>query len=183
MAELWQDGTNASAIVSACNGLSGTGYACLRDQGNWSRIRKLGLPVILVLQDESPKLMLLRGFSKDGLLVGAPDEVIEVSREAVEPRWLGEYIIAWPQAPDWPGQIGIGESGAAVDIVMDMAGLADPAWSGAGVFDTGFESWLMTFQRRNGLKADGIIGPITLIHLLAPTVTEPRLIMDAEEKS
>ena len=183
IAELWQDGNSANAILSACNGVSGTGYACLSDQGNWSRIRKLGLPVILVLHDDSSKFLVLQGFSQDGLLVGSGDNVIEVSRDAVEARWLGEYIVAWPQAPDWPGQIRRGESGAAVDIVMDMAGLAEPAWIGAGIFDADFESWLMTFQRQRGLKADGIVGPNTLIYLMAPTITQPRLILAAEEKS
>ncbi len=183
VAKLWQDDASASAIVSACNGVSGTGYACLRDQGNWSRIRKLGLPVILVLQDDSSRLLVLNGFSREGLLVGSGDDVIEVSRDAVEDQWLGEYIIAWPQAPDWPGQISRGESGAAVDIVMDMAGLAEPAWIGSGIFDANFESWLMTFQRQHGLKADGIVGPNTLIYLMAPTITQPRLIVAAEEKS
>ena len=183
IAELWQDGENANAIASACNGVSGTGYACLRDQGNWSRIRKLGLPVILVLQDDNARLLVLQGFSRDGFLVGSGDEVIEVSREAIEARWLGEYIVTWPQAPDWPGEIRRGESGAAVDIVMNMAELAEPAWNGTGVFDSGFESWLMTFQRRHGLKADGIVGPNTLIYLMAPTITQPRLILAAEESS
>ena len=183
IAELWQDGNSANAILSACNGASGTGYACLRDQGNWSRIRKLGLPVILVLHDDSLRFLVLRGFSQGGLLVGSGDNVIEVSRDAVEAQWLGEYIVAWPQAPDWPGQIRRGESGVAVDIVMDMAGLAEPAWSGAGIFNADFESWLMTFQRQRGLKADGIVGPNTLIYLMAPTITQPRLILAAEESS
>jgi general secretion pathway protein A len=183
IADLWQDGGSASAIVSACNGVSGTGYACLRDQGNWSRIRKLGLPVILVLQDDSSRLLVLRGFSQDGLLVGSGEDVIEVSRDVVEAQWLGEYMVAWPQAPDWPGQIRRGESGAAVDIVMDMAGLAEPAWIGEGIFDSDFESWLMTFQRQRGLEVDGIVGPNTLIYLMAPTITQPRLILAAEERS
>jgi general secretion pathway protein A len=182
-AELWQDDGSANAIALACDGVTGTGYACLRDRGSWSRIRKLGLPVILVLQDNSSRLLLFRGFSQHGLLVGSSDDVNEVSRDAVEARWLGEYIVAWPQAPDWPGQIGRGESGAAVDIVMEMAGMADPAWSGAGIFDSGFEAWLMTFQRQHGLEADGIVGPNTLIHLMAPTINRPRLILTAAEKS
>jgi general secretion pathway protein A len=101
----------------------------------------------------------------------------------VENHWLGEYLITWPQAPDWPGEIQRGESGVAVDIVMEMASYAQPAWTGAGAFDSGFESWLRTFQRSNGLKADGIIGPNTLIYLMAPTIREPRLILAREENS
>ena len=66
---------------------------------------------------------------------------------------------------------------------MQMAALADPAWSGGGPFDENFESWLMAFQRRNGLQADGIIGPRTLMYLVAPTIVEPRLVADAGEEA
>jgi general secretion pathway protein A len=159
------------------------GYACFRDQGNWSRIRNLGLPVVLVLQGESPRLLVLQGITPEGLLVGPADRPLSVSRDAVEDLWLGEYLVAWPQAPDWPAQIRVGESGAAVDIVMQMAAFAEPAWEGDGEFDAAFESWLMTFQRRNGLRADGIIGPNTLIYLMAPTIEQPRLILAGEERS
>ncbi len=183
MADLWQDGENANAIAAACDGVAGVGYACFRDQGNWSRIRNLGLPVILVLQGDKPRFLVLLGFSGEGLLVGSSEKPVTVTREAIENHWLGEYLVAWPQAADWPVQIRRGESGVAVDIVMEMAGYAEPAWTGEGVFDSGFETWLMTFQRRNGLRADGIIGPNTLIYLMAPTITQPRLITAAGERS
>ena len=117
------------------------------------------------------------------MLVGSGDEMLEVTRDAIESIWLGEYLVIWPQAPDWPVQIRRGESGTAVDIVLNMAEFAEPAWKGSGVFDAGFETWLLTFQRRNGLKADGIVGPNTLIYLMAPTITQPRLMLAVEERS
>lgn len=113
------------------------------------------------------------------MLVGFADGALNVTHDAIEPIWLGEYFVVWPQAPDWPMEIHRGESGAAVDIVMEMAALAQPAWSGSGVFDEQFETWLMGFQRRNGLRADGIIGPRTLMYLVAPTIVEPRLVLAA----
>ena len=183
MAELWQDSASAAAIRTVCEGGTAAGYACLLEQGNWSRIRKLGLPVILILRGDENSLLLLRGFSEDGLLLGAGEEAIEVSHSDIERKWFGEYYVTWPQAPDWPVEIRRGESGAAVDIVMEMAELAEPAWGGSGVFDSGFESWLMAFQRRNGLKADGIVGPNTLIYLMAPTIIQPRLVVAAGERS
>jgi len=133
------------------------------------------------LRDDRARLLLLRGFAGEALLAGAEDEPLRVARGAVEERWLGEYYVAWPQAPDWPPEIRRGESGAAVDIVMEMAALVDPAWRGSGLFDEDFETWLMAFQRRNGLEADGIIGPRTLMYLVAPTIVEPRLIADTGE--
>lgn len=183
LAELWRNGDSAHAIRSACDGAMRTGFACIRDHGNWSRIRHLGLPVLLVLHADQPRLLMLRGFVGEMLLVGADDPARSVMRDAVEELWLGEYYVAWPQAPDWPAEIRLGESGAAVDIVLEMAELAEPAWSGSRAFDAEFEAWLREFQRRNGLKADGIIGPNTLIHLMAPTINEPRLAGDSGGRS
>ena len=181
VADLWRDGNGASAIQAACDGARRTGYACMREQGNWSRIRLLGLPVVLVLREESTRLLVLQGFAGAALLVGHDTAPTPVSRDAVEQRWLGEYYVVWPQAPDWPAEIRRGESGPAVDIVMEMATFAEPAWSGSGIFDERFETWLMSFQRRNGLRADGIIGPRTLMYLVAPTVAQPRLVLETRE--
>lgn len=179
LANLWQDSGRANDIRSACDGVVATGYACLRERGNWARVQQLGLPVLLVLRAEESSYLLLRGMTQFGLLVGDEQQPMEVSRAAVENHWLGEFIIPWPQAPDWPVQIRRGESGVAVDIITEMASFAEPAWLGGGVFDENFESWLMAFQQRNGLRADGIVGPNTLLYLMAPTISEPRLIMAA----
>lgn len=181
LAVLWNDPAGATALQSACNGVSGSGYACLAESGSWSRIRHLGLPVLLVLRDGSARLLLLRGFEGEQVLVGAPENGRRILRSDIENRWLGEYLLAWPQAPDWPAGIRRGQSGPAVDIVMQMATFAEPAWQGGDTFDAGFENWLMDFQRRNGLDADGIVGPNTLIHLMAPTLGEPRLVMNPEK--
>jgi general secretion pathway protein A len=183
MAELWGDAQSAPAIRSACDGLSGTGYSCVRDFGSWSRIRSLGLPVLIVLPGEERGLLLLHGMDEEKLLFGGSRHEVAVDRSAVENNWLGEYLVVWPQAPDWPVEIRRGSSGPAVEIVTKMASLAEPAWQGGATFDGGFESWLMAFQRRHGLKADGIIGPNTLIHLMAPTIDQPRLETTAQEDS
>ena len=182
LAALWGRPEDALAVRSACNGMAGTGFACLQESGNWSRIRRLGLPVLLVLRASGERHVLLRGLEKDRAVVGAADESRTVGRNEIEQRWLGDYLVAWPQAPDWPVEIRVGQTGPAVDIVMQMAAFAEPAWQGGNAFDAGFEAWLVEFQRRNGLDADGIIGPNTLIHLVAPTVSEPRLSVDNAEE-
>jgi general secretion pathway protein A len=171
--EDWLDLQHLGA--SACNGTPGTGFACLSESGNWSRIRHLGLPVLLILREGGTRLLPLTGLDGERVTVGAPGDNRTVPRAAIEDYWFGEYLVAWPQAPDWPMEIRSGQSGPAVDIVMQMAIFAEPEWRGGTTFDAGFESWLVDFQRRNGLAADGIIGPNTLIYLMAPTITEPRL--------
>ncbi len=180
LADVWRDGKRVNALRAACDGQPGTGYACLHIQGNWGKIQRLGLPVILVLQDDLEYRLMLTGMDEDRLLVGIGAERRLIDRKTMDNKWLGEYIVAWPQAPDWPMQVQRGEAGAAVKIVMQMAAQADPPWTGADQFDAGFESWLFDFQRRQGLIPDGIVGPQTLLYLMAPTIIEPRLAVNLD---
>lgn len=182
LAGLWQQTDAAPAIQAACDGMAGTGFACLSEAGSWSRIRHLGLPVLLVLNDSGRRLLVLNGFKGELAAVGAAEDARMIPRNEIENSWLGEFLVAWPQAPDWPPDIRRGQAGPAVDIVMQMAAFAEPAWQGGGAFDATFEAWLVEFQRRNGLQADGIVGPKTLIYLMAPTIVEPRLMLETEKE-
>lgn len=176
LAELWSQPGAAFSIQAACNGDNSLGYACLKDQGNWSKINRMGLPVVLVLQEESQSYLLLQGIDADQLLVGSDQQLTTVSRESVESRWLGAYLVAWPQAEGWPPFIGKGDSGPAVITIMDMAALVDVPYHGDKVFDAAFELWLRNFQARNGLEADGIVGRNTLLYLMTASIQEPKLL-------
>jgi len=176
LADMWNQPGAAFTIQAACNGDDSLGYACLRDQGNWSKISRLGLPVILVLQDEMPAYLLLQGIEGDRLLVGTRDQPLTVSKASVESRWLGTYLVAWPQASGWPNYIGRGDSGPAVATIMDMASRVQEPYNGEQVFDAAFELWLKDFQARNGLKPDGIVGRNTLLHLMTASIDEPQLL-------
>ncbi len=191
LAQLWQEPAQAKDLLLACEGVAATGFACLTQHGNWAKVRKLGLPVILVLRSNGDKHVLLRGLNEQHILLGAGSRPQWFVRDKVDELWMGEYIVAWPQSPDWPGQIRRGDRNAAVDIVFSMAAGVEPAWQGAsqntgqGVaqFDLQFENWIKGFQQREGLPADGVIGPQTLLYLMAPSIAEPRLQLEMREDS
>jgi len=174
-ADVWNDGGGAGAVMAACNGENRGGYACLRDQGSWSKIKRLNLPVVLVLQGEYPSLLLLRGMDEERLLVGG-GQPITVTRNSVENLWLGTYFVAWPQTSGWPAEIGRGDNGPAAVTVIEMAARVDVPYQGAQLFDASFEHWLKGFQMRNGLEADGIVGRHTLLYLMMASIEEPQLL-------
>ncbi len=175
LATLWNDVGQSEAIRIACLEQGKTGFGCLTDEGNWSRIGRLGLPVVLVLLGDQPQYLLLRGMHGSQVLVGSGESPRWVPQTLIEDRWLGRYLVAWPQAAGWPAQIRRGASGEAVEIVMELAGQAAVPWTGGRQFDGQFEAWLKAFQSRHGLEPDGIVGPETLLHLMAPTISSPRL--------
>jgi len=180
LADIWQDEGAANAVRAACNGDNGRGYACLRSQGSWSKIKRLGLPVVLVLQGEYPSRLLLRGMDEDRLLIGGSGNPLTVAREAVDSRWLGAYLVAWPQARGWPAEVGRGDSGPAVATIIEMAAQVDVPYRGDQLFDASFELWLRSFQMRNGLEPDGIVGRHTLLYLMTASLEEPQLLQTWE---
>ncbi len=176
LAGAWGAPEDAALVEASCLGREGLGYACLRDQGTWLRIRQLGLPVVLELPGEPPGHLLLSGMDGDRLLVGAGSAGETVDREAIERRWFGDYLVAWPQAPDWPREIGRGDTGEAVDRVLALAARTGRPYTGGPEFGADFEQWLRDFQLRNGLEPDGIVGPKTLLYLMRFSIEEPRLL-------
>jgi len=175
LAEAWGDPADAPLIEAACSGQAGLGFACLRDSGNWSRVLQLGLPVVLELQDDGVRYLLLRGIDRQQLLLGTENDQRILTRAAVEPLWLGGFLVAWPQAANWPRQVGRGATGPAVETILKLARNTDNPYQGGQSFDADFETWLEQFQTRNGLEADGIVGPKTLLWLMRPSLAQPQL--------
>jgi len=175
LASIWGEPAAAASIREACEGVRSSGWACLRETGSFARIGQLGLPVIMQLQRQAQALLLLQGINGDVLLAGAPGTERSLARDDVEARWLGGYFVAWPQAVNWPREIGRGDSGPATETVIRLATSADQPYRGPAVFGVDFEAWLMGFQRRHGLDADGIVGPRTLLYLMRPSIDEPAL--------
>lgn len=180
LAASWGQVENAALLEASCRGQDGLGFACIREQGNLARIRRLGLPVVLVLPDRSrsgapDQYLLLSGVEGSGMLVGGAEDYRLVDRDALEVRWLGAYYAAWPQADNWPRELQRGDTGAAIDALLTMAAKAETPYRGVQEFGADFERWLMGFQSRHGLEPDGIVGPRTLLYLMRFSIEEPRL--------
>jgi len=176
MADVWRHPGAAFSIQAACNGDNSRGYACLNDQGSWSKIRRLGLPVVLVLQGQIPTRLLLQGIDGDRVLVGAQGDLQTVSKESVELLWLGSYLVVWPQASEWPAVIKRGDDSSAVSTIMEMATRVDVPYHGEQTFGADFERWLKSYQIRNGLEPDGIVGRKTLLYLMSASIDDPKIL-------
>jgi general secretion pathway protein A len=183
LAALWNEPDAASVIETACNSETRSRWACLRSDGSLARIRLLGLPVILQLSGNRAGHLLLQGIDGEQLLVGAPGTTRTIDRKNIEDRWFGAYFVAWPQSSSWPREVARGDTGPAVEMVVDLASLADSPYAGSNEFGPDFEDWLIAFQQRNGLDADGIVGPTTLLYLIRPSIPEPVLKNEWEQEN
>lgn len=171
MARVWGIEGQGSLLTESCNNHPNNGFACLELQGNWRRIRDLNLPVVIELGngDNPDHLLLTKLHASEAEIY----PLGPVDLQSLDQDWRGRYFVTWPQDPDWPLVIHADE--AEGEIAQRLKTLAQdlvPAWQGdvSTQPDPQFGSWLRTFQRSWGLEDDGIIGPETLLYLIAPSL-------------
>lgn len=177
MAVLWGRTDEQAGLRARCLDDRGSGFACLRIQGSWNKVRQLGLPVILEVPAETRRYLLLTGLNREQASLAAGENNILVAIDELDKHWLGTFLVVWPQADDWPRELSLGDQSAAVSLVKKMAADLEfvPGDADSELFDEPFARWIEAFQRRSGLLDDGIIGPETLVYLMAPGIEKPRL--------
>jgi general secretion pathway protein A len=151
------------------------------DDGGLAMLRSLDRPGVLTLYDEAgkPLYVLLTALGVDSAsLRGAGGSTQTVLLSALAKSWRGEFATLWRSPPAYGGRMPAGQNGPVVDWVAQQLaraqGEAPPATP--GTLDAALQERIANFQLTRGLKPDGRVGPITLMHLnRVAGVDEPRL--------
>ncbi|MCF6264450.1 MAG: AAA family ATPase [Xanthomonadales bacterium] len=171
MAQVWGIPGQGSMLAESCQQKTANGFACLQLQGNWRRVRDLNLPVIIELgAGDNPDYLLLTKLLSDQAEIYP---LGMLSLQALDQYWRGRYFVIWPQDPDWPTTIHTDQLEGEIAVrLKTLASERIPAWLGdiSAQLDPQFGSWVRSFQRSWGLEDDGIIGPETLLYLIAPSL-------------
>lgn len=152
-----------------CQAGNENGFECLFQTGNWPRIRRYDLPVILELQ-------LPNGIRRRVALVELNDQTATIligSQSFVVPIWEidrvwdGSFILVW-KPPVAVRKLSVGSRGEDVGwvrIAIDrlegkQSDSADPL-----LFDENLRQRIIAFQRKKSLIPDGYVGTETLARL------------------
>jgi len=146
------------------------GLQCLRKEGSWSELIALNKPVVLELWDtgSNPYFGALVAGNGDlfRLSLGTRDEIIRP--QDLRNHWLGSYVVLWQTPPEYAGSQREGDMHPTVEWLHAALAQIDPG-SDLGdpepVFTPALHRSLLAFQRREGLLADGVAGPMTWIRL------------------
>ncbi|MGK2907705.1 MAG: AAA family ATPase [Desulfuromonadales bacterium] len=157
-----------------------SGLSCLSRKDSLETLRNMNRPAMLTLYDDegAPFQVVMAELGHDRALFISGDRRYELALAAIASRWFGEYLLLW-QRPDiqrellQPGRMG------------DSVGWLAKSLQDLGLYEvTGREVRLegsllgafKHFQFSNDLTPDGILGPITLIHInTARNLAGPRL--------
>ena len=153
---------------------------CFRSNAGLAQIRQLDRPVILALRDA-------RGRTSHALLTGLTDRAATVragTRSQTVPlavlarQWHGDFATFWRAPAGYAGRVIDSREHAATPWLAQrlaaLQGVAAP--TGAELSDARLREQVQAFQQAQGLKADGLAGPTTLMQLnRAVGIDEPRL--------
>ncbi|MDT8408626.1 MAG: AAA family ATPase [Wenzhouxiangellaceae bacterium] len=165
-AALWLQ-VDESDVVGACVDGRSEILTCHRLRGSWSLIRRLGQPVIIRLTEPAGGHVLALEVGPTQLRMRHAGQDFEAPIAQVDPRWLGDFIVIWPDTGKvWRR----GDENETIAALKQLAAhdIQDP-WQGVVSQNYGpqFEAWVRAFQGRHGLTQDGMAGPVTRLFLSA----------------
>jgi len=166
--DVWGYDYRPSEHGQACDWSQTRGLGCLHRQGNWSRLAVLDRPAVLELinQQGEPVSVVLLALEPGRARLEVGGERQWVSREAVETVWFGGYSLLW-RVPPWESRLIEPGSTRNRELWLKQAlSRAEEALSlEPGAPGDALEPRITAFQRREGLRTDGVIGPLTIIRL------------------
>lgn len=166
--EAWGNDYRTSEDGVACDYGATRGLECLHRRGNWNSLELLDLPAVLELIDNNGETVFaaLLALEPDRARLQIGDERQWHSREAVEAVWFGDYSLLW-RVPPWQSQLIEPGSTRDRDLWLHKAlKKAEQALSlEPGSPGEALEPRIEAFQRQEGLRTDGVAGPLTIIRL------------------
>ncbi len=171
--ELWGVKPVTEVEADLCAQAAATGLICRELRGTWNNLRQYALPALLPMyrQGKNAGLVLVVGLGRLQVTLETPGGRQSLPISELEPYWLGDYQLLW-RPPEGLRTIGPrSPSRALVWLRSALQRLGGGAQGGETPMNDHFDAELKTalaaFQEANGLQADGIAGPETLMRLQA----------------
>ncbi|NNE63780.1 MAG: AAA family ATPase [Gammaproteobacteria bacterium] len=166
-------------IIEPCARANIEKLRCFSGVGNLGSLIDIDRPAILTLIDSAGQqyhaTLLAIGDKQATIAFGS--DVKTVSIDALEARWRGQYQLLWKTSPQGYAIIRPGNRGEEVAwLTGQLIAAGIDSLQQQAVYDARVVEAVKTFQRDQGLVADGIAGRQTLIRLASQVdSTVPKL--------
>lgn len=159
-----------------CGSASDYGLGCLRMQGDWSTLLKINRPALLAIRhpdiDQLGWLPVVAGSSQTFTL-DSQNRRRQMDVARLKAAWTGHFLLLWQLPPHYKQPFAEGAQNASViwlrNRLLTLGYEAVPKQQ-LDFFDQALTEQLKQFQGDQGLKVDGIAGPLTLIAINSSTV-------------
>ncbi len=170
LASLWRVDYRIPSSGLGCDAVRSAGLQCLFRSGNWNRLRRLDLPVILELSGPAGARCRAALVSLEGerATLAVDGKAYTYPLEEIDQVWDGSFIFVWKAPPIRSRLITRGMQGADVAWLRAKIDALEGRTSedpGPAVYDASLERRVVAFQRSRALTPDGLVGDETLLQL------------------
>jgi general secretion pathway protein A len=153
---------------------------CFRGSGSLASLRQLDRPVILTLRGEhdEPLYAVMTGLGPQSAVVQTASARRSISLLTLAQMWRGEFATLWRVPEGYRASAGEdGGNAAGQWVAARLTALqGSPRASDARETEVPLKSRISAFQMAQGLKPDGLAGPMTYMQLNRISgVDEPKL--------
>ncbi len=174
MLSAWKLNAQDADPEKNCDQLITHGLRCLDVQGDMETLRKINRPSVLRLRraDGTGAYITLFSLGRSSAAISAGSMKRTIPLSELELYWTGDVMAVQRVAPDFDGSIFRGDSGSAVSWLEGQLSRINGRQlvSGRTTYDAMMEREVTDYQRREGLTADGIAGPRTMMKIQESTV-------------
>jgi len=181
--EAWKASAPLNAGGGAlCAQARGVGLRCLKSTGSLLDLKGLNRPALLRFTDLKGKDFYAALTAMDG---DRAKLIFEDGSGEITFSWFGEYTLLWRPPPAYRRLLKLGQTGPAIEWarakISQVRGNTLES-ENPGLYDRPLLEEVRAFQTSRGLQPDGIIGPLTLIHLNTVSGMEVPLLERAPEE-
>ncbi|QMR75514.1 peptidoglycan-binding domain-containing protein [Enterobacter sp. RHBSTW-00175] len=163
-----------------CDQAFRAGMACVSGTDTLASLMAQGLPWIAALEIENTHIpVVIIGGGGDSLVALSGEKTWVLNKAWFSSVWKGSYTLMWKPSPDGNGSIS--KKSSADDIVwLDtmLSRVLNVDAEETGEWSPVLIEKIRQFQRQNKIKADGVMGRISLIRLWQALGESPKITSD-----
>ncbi|RKZ66011.1 MAG: hypothetical protein DRQ44_07285, partial [Gammaproteobacteria bacterium] len=165
----WGQHYNEKTFKTACKQAATHSLSCLYKQGNLNSLKAHNRPAVLTLVNKQgeTRLVTITSIDNDVATIYSNNTAYTVKLNELDKYWYGKFILLWQKPDHYITAISPGDSGAVINWLNTQLEKINNRLPGATIntYDAYMAERVIAFQAQHGLTADGIVGPVTIIHL------------------
>lgn len=171
--KIWQQKYNNKSSATACKQAKSFHLSCLHKQGNLNSLKAHNRPAILKLVNAQGviRYVTITSIRNKSATVYANNKAYNIKLNDLDQYWYGQFILLWQRPEHYSSAITPGDSGSIVSWLNTHFSESEHSKSDLTTnssiitYDNKLINQVKDFQAKHGLTADGIVGPVTIIHL------------------
>ena len=165
----WELDYNEKTFKTACKQAASYSLSCLYRHGNFNSLRTHNRPAVLTLLNKQGKTrhVTITSIDNDVATIYSNNTAYTVKLNDLDKYWHGKFILLWQKPAHYSTTISPGDSGSIINWLNTQLEKTNNRLPEAtmNTYDDKLVKRVIAFQSQHGLTADGIVGPITIIHL------------------